>query len=178
MIKYLALRYLSSQITLLCLLFIVTKQYYILNLFMPLMITIGITITVYLYLFFTGFKRYNVDIAMKHSYYINRLIQRKGYFFFKQNEKYIKFFVSIIHFILFPVIYYIYQSDKTVLKRNKSDIIISLIISIVYERLYNYFADKNTYKVINVDKANSNYYALIIFYPVLLVTTLLYYLSI
>lgn len=169
------LRFLSNQIIVLCAVFIATKQYRLLNLVMPFMITNGIVITIYLYFFFTGFKRRNIIDSRKEGYFISKIIEDYGVSFFKINEEQFKFFGSLIHFILIPIILYIYRTDKTILERRVEDMPLSLFISIVYVFIYSTIVNANRYKIININKDNNMYYRKVLYLPVLFVTTILYF---
>jgi hypothetical protein len=169
------LRFLSNQIIVLCAVFIATKHYRLFNLIMPFMITNGIVITIYLYFFFTGFKRSNIIESRTDGYFINTIIEENGVSFFKINEEGFKFFCSLFHFILIPIIWYIYQNDKTILERRREDIPLSLLVSIVYLFIYNKLVNVNRYKIININKDNNKYYRKVLYLPILIVTTLLYF---
>jgi hypothetical protein len=166
--------YLSNISIILGIVFLLLKNYSLIQAFMPLLITNGLSILFYkLKLNKTVFEPHNFKYMCNNNNKDQELI----FSLFNKNKSERKSFIIsiVIHFWL-PILIFILGKNNTILRdRKQSNIVASLLINCIILSLYGIFMRKDQYIIFDMDEKKVSNFIFCIYIPILLLVTYLYF---
>lgn len=166
--------YLSNISILLGLVFLLLKNYSLIQAFMPVLITNGLSILYYkLKLNKTVFLQHNFKYMCNNNKKDQELILS---IFNKSKGELKGFTISIVIHFWLPILIFILGKNNTILRdRKQSNIIGSLLINCILLSLYGIFMRKDQYIIFDMDEKKVSNFIFCIYIPILLLVTYLYF---